>query len=172
VPDDRGSRLHPAFKEEWMVTLTTAREILGRPIVPLLAIVAVALAACSQVGTSSFTFWDAVYSMIVFFFWVMLIWIFIAIFGDIFRRNDLSGIAKAGWIFLIVVLPFLGALIYIVARPKVTAQDVEMLTRSEAAQQAASAVTPADQIAKLQQLKASGAISDQEYEALKQKALQ
>jgi hypothetical protein len=48
---------------------------------------------------------------------VMAIWIFIAVFADIFRRNDLSGGAKAGWILLIFVLPFLGALIYVVARP-------------------------------------------------------
>ena len=63
--------------------------------------------------------------MVAFFFWVMAIWIFISIFGDIFRRDDLTGLAKAGWILLIFILPFLGCLIYIIARPKVTAQDVQ-----------------------------------------------
>ena len=51
-----------------------------------------------------------------FFFWFMAIWIFITIFGDIFRRNDLSGGMKAVWIIVLVLLPFLGAIIYMVAR--------------------------------------------------------
>jgi hypothetical protein len=65
---------------------------------------------------------DLLWAMLVFFFWVMAIWIFIAIFGDIFRRSDLSGWAKAGWILLLFVVPFFGALIYVVARPKVPEQ--------------------------------------------------
>jgi uncharacterized membrane protein len=154
-----------------MTMLSTVRQLVGRPVVPLLAAMTVLLAACNQVGTSSFTFWDAIFSLIAFFFWFMLIWIFIGIFADIFRRNDLSGVAKAGWLILIVILPFIGALIYIVMRPKVTAQDVEMMTRMEAGQKAAAAVSPADQIAKLQELKAAGAISDAEFETLKQKAM-
>ena len=51
------------------------------------------------------------------FVWAALIWMFIAVFGDIFRRRDMSGLAKAGWVFLIVVLPFLGVLFYLIARP-------------------------------------------------------
>ena len=47
----------------------------------------------------------------------MLIWIFISLFADIFRRQDLSGVAKAGWLILIILLPFLGALIYVSQRP-------------------------------------------------------
>ena len=50
---------------------------------------------------------SVLWTMLVLFFWVMAIWIFIAIFSDIFRRNDLSGWAKAGWIFLIFIVPFL-----------------------------------------------------------------
>ena len=79
--------------------------------------------------------------------------------------------ARPGWIFLIVILPFLGALIYLIARPKVTAQDVEDLTRMEAASKAAAKVSPADQIAKLTELKAAGAITDAEFESLKAKAI-
>ena len=102
----------------------------------------------------------------------MAIWIFIGLFADIFRRNDLSGVAKAGWLLLLIVLPFLGALIYIAMRPKVTAQDVELMTRAEAGQKAAASVSVADQIAKLQELKAAGAITEPEYEALKKKAME
>ena len=154
-----------------MTTLSTVRQLSGRPGVPLLAALTVLLAACSSVGTQSITFWDVIFSMVAFFFWFMLIWLFISLFGDIFRRNDLSGMAKAGWLLLLIILPFLGSLIYIAMRPKVTAQDVEMMTRMEAGQKAAASVSPADQIAKLQELKAAGAITEPEYEALKQKAL-
>jgi hypothetical protein len=129
------------------------------------------LAACNQVGTQQLTFWDIVWSMVVFFFWFMLIWIFIAIFGDIFRRNDLSGGMKAIWIIALIILPFLGAIIYMVMRPKVTAQDVQMMTRAEAAQQAASSVSTADELTKLKQLKDAGAISDAEYATLKAKVM-
>jgi energy-coupling factor transporter transmembrane protein EcfT len=114
---------------------------------------------------------DVLVSMVAFFFWFMAIWIFITIFGDIFRRNDLSGGAKAGWIFLLFILPFLGALIYLIARPKVTAQDVQMMAQAEAANKAVAGVSTADELAKLQQLKDSGAITAAEYETLKTKAL-
>jgi len=154
-----------------VTNIATAKRLIGRPVLPLLAALTVLLAACSSVGSASFTFWDAVWSMIAFFFWFMFIWIFIGLFSDIFRRNDLSGMAKAGWLLVLVVLPFLGSLIYIAMRPKVTAQDVELMTRMEAGQKAAASVSVADQIAKLQELKAAGAISDAEFEALKQKAI-
>jgi len=80
-------------------------------------------------------------------------WIFIAIFADIFRRNDLSGWAKAGWIFLIFIVPFLGALIYVIARPKMTAQDREMIEQAQEAQRRISGYSPADEIAKLAELR-------------------
>jgi len=101
---------------------------------------------------------------------VMAIWIFIAIFSDIFRRNDLSGWAKAGWIFLIFIVPFLGALIYVIARPKMTAQDKEMLEQAQEAQRRVSGYSPADEIAKLAELRDKGEISAEEYTDLKRKA--
>jgi len=109
-------------------------------------------------------------TMLVLFFWVMAIWIFIAIFSDIFRRNDLSGWAKAGWIFLIFIVPFLGALIYVIARPKMTAQDKEMLEQAQEAQRRVSGYSPADEIAKLAELRDKGEISAEEYTDLKRKA--
>lgn len=114
---------------------------------------------------------DILLTTVVFFFWVMAIWIFISIFGDIFRRDDLTGVAKAGWILLIFILPFLGCLIYIIARPKVTAQDVKLMAQAEAANKAVAGVSTADELTKLQQLKDSGAITAAEFETLKAKAL-
>jgi uncharacterized membrane protein len=117
------------------------------------------------------SFLDVFWWMLVVFFWITFFWIFIALFADIFRRDDMSGWAKAGWILLLVFLPFLGALIYIIARPKVTAQDVRMATEMDAAQQAVSRVSTADELAKLSELRSQGVLSEQEYEELKRKAL-
>ena len=72
------------------------------------------------------------------FFWFMLIWMFIHVFADIFRRDDLSGGAKAGWILLILILPLFGILSYVIARPTMTEQDRQM-ARSAAAAQGSSA---------------------------------
>jgi hypothetical protein len=109
--------------------------------------------------------------MVVFFIWFMIIWMFIAIFADIFHRNDLSGWGKAGWIFLIVILPFIGILAYIIARPKMTEQDKAEMAELKAQQQRAAGYSAADEIAKLNALKAQGAISDAEYERLKTQAI-
>ena len=79
---------------------------------------------------TEWSFGNVLWTMIVFFFWFMFIWMFIAIFADIFRRDDISGGAKAGWIILIVIVPFIGILIYVIARPKMTEQDRQMLQRS------------------------------------------
>ncbi len=117
------------------------------------------------------TFNDIFASMIVFFFWFMAIWIFIAVFADIFRRNDIHGLAKAGWILLIFIVPFFGALIYLIARPKVTAQDVQLMAQADAANKAVASVSTADEIAKLQQLKDAGTLTQAEFDTLKAKAL-
>jgi len=123
-----------------------------------------------MVATMS-TFGDIVWGMIVFFFWFMAIWIFITIFADIFRRRDLSGWGKAGWILLIFILPFLGALIYLIARPKMTAQDKEDMEKMQEAQRRIEGYSPADEIAKLSKLRDEGKITAEEYEELKRKAL-
>ncbi len=117
------------------------------------------------------TFLDVFWWMIVFFFWVMFFWVFITAVADLFRRDDIGGWKKAGWLVLIIFLPLLGILIYMIARPKMTAQDVRMLTRAEAAQQAAAGVSTADELQKLSELRSQGVINDAEYEELKRKAL-
>ena len=113
---------------------------------------------------------SVLWTMLVLFFWVMAIWIFIAIFSDIFRRNDLSGWAKAGWIFLIFIVPFLGALIYVIARPKMTEQDKQIIEQAQEAQRRIEGYSAADEIAKLAALRDKGEISADEYNDLKRKA--
>jgi Phospholipase_D-nuclease N-terminal/Short C-terminal domain len=161
----------PMNTEDGMTALATLRRSLARPTVPLLGIAALLVAGCAQVGTNSFTFWDAFWSIVAFFFFFMFLWIFISLFADIFRRDDLSGAVKAGWIIFLVILPFLGCLIYIVVRPKVTAQDVQLMAQAEAANKAVAGVSTADELAKLQQLKDAGTITDAQFQDLKAKAL-
>jgi len=117
------------------------------------------------------TFLDVFWYMLLFFLWIMFFWVFISVVADIFRRDDMGGWAKAGWLLLIIVLPLLGILVYVIARPKMTAQDVRMMTQAEAAQRAASGVSTADELAKLKDLHNQGVLSDSEYESLKQKAI-
>jgi hypothetical protein len=155
------------------MSLGFLKAALGRRTLPLaiLAVVPVLFAACNQVGTASLTFWDIVISMVWFAFIFMWIMIVISIFSDIFRRNDLSGAWKVIWIIVIFWIPFIGILIYIISRPKLTAQDLEMATQAEAASKAASQVSVADQLEKLAQLRDAGTISVPEYEQLKAKLL-
>jgi hypothetical protein len=117
------------------------------------------------------TFLDVFWYSILFFFWIMAIWIFIALISDVIRRDDLSGGGKAGWIIFMIILPFIGCLTYIIVRPKMTAQDVRMAAQAEAAQRAVAGVSTADELAKLNELRSQGVINDTEYENLKKKAL-
>jgi hypothetical protein len=114
---------------------------------------------------------EVLWAMLVFLFWFMVIWIFIGVFADIFRRNDLSGLAKAGWILLFFILPFLGLLIYMIARPKMTEQDKQMIAEVQERERRASGYSSADEIAKLAKLRDEGAISAEEYEAAKKRAM-
>ncbi len=153
----------------------TTKDLVDRfrkPALPLLALVALFVAGCNQVGGATMTFWDVIWAMIFFYFWFMCIWIWISVVGDIIRRNDMTGVSKAIWIVVVIILPLLGALIYLITRPKVTAQDVQMMTQADAAAKAAAGVSSADQIEKLNQLLASGAITQPEYETLKKKAIE
>jgi Phospholipase_D-nuclease N-terminal/Short C-terminal domain len=115
------------------------------------------------------TFWEVMAWVVWVWLWTMVIWLFVALFADIFRRRDLSGWAKAGWTAVIFLLPLLGALIYVIARPQdaTAAQDAEIV----AAQRRAAGYSSTAEIEKAQQLLASGAITQGEFEQIKQAAL-
>ena len=114
-------------------------------------------------------FGEVLIYMAVIFLWFMVIWMFIAVFVDIFRRRDHGGWAKAGWTLLIFALPLLGILIYFIVRPKdaTAAQDAEIM----AAQRRAAGYSATAEIEKAQQLLASGAITQTEFDQIKQNAL-
>lgn len=114
-------------------------------------------------------FGEVLLYMFVIFIWMMIIWMFIAVFTDIFRRRDHSGWAKAFWVFFIFILPLIGILVYMIARPAdaTAEQDAEIL----AAQRRAAGYSPTAEIEKAQQLLASGAITQAEFDSIKQRAL-
>ncbi|MCH7617868.1 MAG: SHOCT domain-containing protein [Chloroflexi bacterium] len=116
------------------------------------------------------SFWDVVVWIVIVWFWAMVIWMFITVFADIFRRRDLSGIAKAFWIFLIFILPLIGILIYFIARPAdaTAEQDAEIM----AAQRRAMGYSATAEIEKGQQLLAAGTITQAEFDSIKARALQ
>jgi hypothetical protein len=132
------------------------------------------------VAASGYPLLNAFWTMLVFFMWVIWIWLLITVFADLFRRSDMSGWAKAGWTAFMLVLPFLGVLIYMIAQGK------SMSERSVAdakAQQDAfdrhvrSVATTSNghsktaEIAQAKELLDNGAITATEFENLKQKAL-
>jgi hypothetical protein len=117
------------------------------------------------------SFGDFLWGMVIFFFWVMYIWMFIAIFGDIFRRDDISGWLKAGWIFLIFFVPLFGILIYLIVRPKMTDQDKAMMEQMQERERRATGYSAAEEIDKAKKLLDSGAITAEEFDAMKKKAM-
>jgi uncharacterized membrane protein YhaH (DUF805 family) len=148
------------------------KQILKRWFFPalLVGILLLTLTGCGtqvdQWGTGS-----VLWTMAVFFFWMIYIWIFITVFADIFRRNDLSGGRKAGWVIFLIFIPLIGLLVYMIARPKMTEQDKQIIEQAEARQKRAAGYSAAEEIAKAQALKDSGAISEEEFQELKRKAM-
>jgi len=126
---------------------------------------------------ADYPFLDVLWTMIIFFCWVAWIFLLIRIFGDIFRRHDTSGLAKAAWIVFVIVLPFLGVLIYLIANGREMAKrdvDHAQATRAEFdsyVKSVAASEGPAGEIEKAKRLLDSGAISQQEFEGIKARAL-
>lgn len=116
-------------------------------------------------------FGDILLTMFALFFWATFVWMFIGVFADIFRRSDLSGIAKAGWVALIVLLPFLGVLLYLVGRPATADRDLPALPQGNQPEHRTPAYSAADEIAKASRLQQEGVITTDEFAALKERAL-
>ena len=118
---------------------------------------------------------DFLWAMFAFYFIFMLIWIFIRIFADIFRRHDLSGVMKVVWIVVLFWIPFLGAMIYLIARPKDLPGELSAAPGRDQSQTQATAApataSSADEIAKLAALRDAGSITPAEFDAAKAKAL-
>jgi len=133
-----------------------------------------------MVFAADYPFMDVLWTMILFFTWVLWIWMMVAILGDVFRRRDISGWGKAAWTVFLIVVPFLGALVYLIAhhdgmanrnleRARVVQADVDDHIRSVAHNGGGDGA--AAEIEKAKALLDSGAIDQDEFTALKAKAL-
>ena len=118
------------------------------------------------------------WSMLWFFLFFIWIWILIAVFADIFRSPDLGGWGKALWTIFVIVLPYLGVFVYLIARGGKMHEHAAQQAKAqdEAARQyiqnaAGTKSSPADEIARLADLKQRGVISEEEFQAGKANAL-
>jgi hypothetical protein len=116
--------------------------------------------------------------MMYFFLFIIWIWLLIIVFSDIFRSHDLGGFAKALWVIFVILVPYLGVLVYLIARGhKMSEHAQQAAARQDAAARAyiqsaaGSTGSAADEIQRLSDLKSQGVISDAEFEAGKAKAL-
>ena len=122
---------------------------------------------------------DAFLTMLYFFLFIIWIWLLITVFVDIFRSHDMGGMAKALWVIFIIILPFLGVFVYLIARGgKMHERAAQQAAEQQKAfdqyvRQAAgtSGGTTADQLSKLADLKSQGVLTDAEFDAQKAKIL-
>lgn len=125
---------------------------------------------------------SVMWSMLVFFGFVLFFWLLITVYMDLFRRDDTSGWAKFGWVVFTIVLPFLGVFVYLIAQGRGMAereaarrvraqQQMDSYIRSVATPTGATGTTGADQLATAKSLLDSGAISQAEYDTMKRKVL-
>ncbi len=123
-------------------------------------------------------------SMMYFFLFFIWIWLLIVVFGDIFRSHDLGGFAKAIWVLFVIIVPYLGVFVYLIARGHKMSEHAQEAAQAQAAAQqkyiqsavasapsGASASSTADELTRLAELHSSGAITDAEFAQLKAKAL-
>jgi hypothetical protein len=125
---------------------------------------------------ADYPFLDILWSMIIFFAWVIWIWIAITVLADVFRRHDIGGWAKAAWVVFVIVIPFLGVLVYLIAEHD--GMRERSVKQAESQKQAFdtyvrdAAGGSAVEIAKGKELLDAGTITQAEFDAIKTKALQ
>ena len=126
---------------------------------------------------ATYTFGDVMWTMFVFFAWILFFGMLFGVFGDLFSRHDISGWAKAGWTVFVIILPFLGIFVYLISQGKGMGERAQQRAQSQQAQvddyvrSVASSGSPTEEIAKGKELFDSGAITQAEYDQLKARAL-
>ena len=132
-----------------------------------------------MVIAADYPFLNILWTMIIFFAWVAWIWILVTILIDVFRRRDESGWLKALWVVFLIVLPFIGVLVYLIVNHDGMAERSEKQAKAQQAQMddyvrsvaGGGGGGAAAEIEKAKQLLDSGAITQQEFDQLKAKAL-
>ena len=126
---------------------------------------------------ATYTFGDVMWSMFVFFAWILFFMMLFQVFGDLFSRHDISGWAKAGWSVFVIVVPFLGIFVYLISQGRGMGERAAERAQAQRGQMddyvrsVASTDSPSDQIAKGKELLDSGAITPDEFAQLKARAL-
>ena len=126
---------------------------------------------------ADYPFLDIVWTMFIFFAWVIWFWLLITVFSDIFRRRDTSGGGKVLWMIFVILLPYLGVFIYLIANHDgMTERNVQQMQAKQAqmddyVKSVAGSGGAAAEIEKAKGLLDSGAITQSEFDAIKQKAL-
>jgi predicted PurR-regulated permease PerM len=129
------------------------------------------------ITASSYPFLNVLWDILIVFAWVLFIWIAVTVLIDIFRRRDISCWVKAAWVVLIVVIPWIGVLIYLIANHDGMAERSEKQTKAAQAQfdeyvrQAADKAGPASEIDTAKKLLDAGTISQAEFDEIKAKAI-
>ncbi|MHB1943612.1 MAG: SHOCT domain-containing protein [Acidiferrobacteraceae bacterium] len=127
-------------------------------------------------ATYNYPLLDILWTMLEFFLFFLWIWLLIVVFSDIFRSHDMGGVAKALWVLFVIILPYIGVLIYLIARGGSMHERAERQAQSQQkafddyVRKAAGSDSTADQLAKLADLKSQG-VNDAEFEAQKAKIL-
>jgi hypothetical protein len=126
---------------------------------------------------ADYPFADLMWSMLIFFLWIMWLWMLFAVFADVFRRRDISGWAKTGWLIFVIVLPFLGVFVYLISQHDGIAErsygraSAQQARLDAEIREATGGGGAAAEIEKGKALLDSGAITAAEFDAIKQKAL-
>jgi hypothetical protein len=126
---------------------------------------------------ATYTFGDVMWTMFVFFAWILFFWMLFGVFGDLFGRHDISGWAKAGWTVFVIILPFLGIFVYLISQGRGMGERAQQRAQSQKTQMddyvrsVTSTGSPTEEIAKGKELFDSGAISQAEFDQLKARAL-
>jgi hypothetical protein len=126
---------------------------------------------------ASYPFLDLLWTMVIFFVWIMWFSLLFNVWGDIFRRHELSGLGKTGWLIFTIVLPFLGVFIYLITQNEGMTQRAVDRARGQQAEfddhvrSVAGGGGATAEIERAKQLLDTGAITQAEFDTLKQKAL-
>ncbi len=124
----------------------------------------------------SIGFFDVIWSIFLLFLLVAWIWVLISVVADIFRSQDMGGIAKALWVGFVIIIPWLGVLVYIIARgDRMQENAADAMARIEDARRdyirSVAQVSPADELAKLAELKEKGVLTEEEFATQKSRIL-
>ena len=129
------------------------------------------------ITATSYPFLNVLWDILIVFAWILFIWVAIVVFTDLFRRRDLSGWGKAGWVILIVILPWIGVLAYLIFNHDGMADRNEKQAKAGQAQfdqyvrEAAGKGGPASEIETAKKLLDSGTITQAEFDSIKARVL-